>query len=551
MPSFLLLAVALALAASAVSIFIYRIKAIYPLKKALAAMEKNAAGDLSHSVAVTAAGEAGKAILFFNALADSLRRLVMTIETEGENLDDVGFELSSRMGDTAAAITGIGAAVEAIRQRTRAQSASAQRTNTAMEQMTGAITALNGEVETQGRSVAQSSQAIEGMLANINQVADIFRTNTENVERLAEASGVGRTGLEAVAQDIQNIARDSEGLLAINAVIQSIASKTNLLSMNAAIEAAHAGEAGKGFAVVADEIRKLAENSAEQSKTIGKELKKIADSIALIQMAANGVLEKFEAIDSGVQSVMEEEERIREAIEQQSAGSRQVLETLEALNDITRRVQTGAGEMQKECGAVIQEGKNLETAASEIADGVTEIASKTGEVNNAVERLREIGDKNIRNIDTLGKALSRISISSKYYKWDDSFVTGVKLIDVRHIRLFETVNRLLDACDQGRGQEELTKSLAFLINYTVKHFAEEEALQQQYGYPGFREHRQIHEDFKKSVGEFEKELNSRGPSEAMLEQIKIQVGGWLVTHVKSEDSKMAAFLKAAGAPTYD
>jgi hemerythrin len=206
--------------------------------------------------------------------------------------------------------------------------------------------------------------------------------------------------------------------------------------------------------------------------------------------------------------------------------------------------------MQKECGAVIQEGKNLETAASEIADGVTEIASKTGEVNNAVERLREIGDKNIRNIDTLGNALSRISISSKYYKWDDSFVTGVKLIDVRHMRLFETVNRLLDACDQGRGQEELTKSLAFLINYTVKHFSEEEALQQQYGYPGFREHRQIHENFKKAVGEFVRELNARGPSEEMLEQIKIQVGGWLVTHVKSEDIRMAAFLKSAGAPSY-
>jgi hemerythrin len=118
------------------------------------------------------------------------------------------------------------------------------------------------------------------------------------------------------------------------------------------------------------------------------------------------------------------------------------------------------------------------------------------------------------------------------------------------MRLFETVNRLLDACDQGRGQEELAKSLAFLINYTVKHFSEEEALQQQYGYPGFREHRQIHENFKQAVGEFEKELNSRGPSEAMLEQIKIQVGGWLVTHVKSEDIKMAAFLKSAGAPSY-
>jgi methyl-accepting chemotaxis protein len=544
--SLLLPSAALVLVASVLSILIYRGIAMFPLKKALEAMEKNAAGDLSHAVKTRASGESGKAVQLFNALADNLRRLVMTVETEGENLDDVGFELSSRMEDTAKAVDGIGAAVETIRERTRLQSLSVQGTNAAVEQMTSAITVLNGEVEIQGQSVSQSSEAIEEVLANIKQVAGICQDNAENVARLAEASGVGRTGLEAVAQDIQNIARDSEGLLEINAVIQSIANTTNLLSMNAAIEAAHAGETGKGFAVVADEIRKLAENSAEQSKTIGTVLKKIANSIAQIQQAANGVLGKFEAIDSGVRSVMEEEERIRGAMEKQSAGSRQILEALEKLNDITRRVQTGAGEMQKECGEVIQEGKNLETAAAEIAEGITEISSRTGEVNNAVERLREIGDKNVRNIETLGKAVSKISISSKYYKWDDTFVTGVKLIDARHMRLFETVNRLLDACDQGRGQEELEKSLAFLINYTVKHFSEEEALQQKYGYPGFQAHRQIHENFKRTVGEFARQLNAQGPSQAMLERIKTQVGGWLVTHVKVEDIKMAAFLKSAG-----
>jgi hemerythrin len=117
------------------------------------------------------------------------------------------------------------------------------------------------------------------------------------------------------------------------------------------------------------------------------------------------------------------------------------------------------------------------------------------------------------------------------------------------MRLFETINRLLDACDQGRGQEELEKSLVFLINYTVKHFSEEEALQQKYGYPGFQAHRQIHENFKKTVGEFARELKSQGPSQARLEQIKTQVGGWLVTHVKVEDIKMAAFLKSAGLST--
>jgi methyl-accepting chemotaxis protein len=542
----LLFTAVIILIVSGINILIFRTTAAAPLEKSLEVMEKNAAGDFSQSLKLKNPGELAPLIRSFNAVADSLRQLVITVETEGEDLDDVGFDLASHMSETAETIGEISAAIEVIKERTKVQTGSVQGTNAAMEQITANIAELNDHVSIQSASVAQSSAAIEEVLANINSVARICQTNAENVERLAEASGVGRTGLEEVAQDIQEIARESEGLLEINGVIQNIASQTNLLSMNAAIEAAHAGEAGKGFAVVADEIRKLAENSAEQSKTIGTVLKKITDSFSLIRKAADGVLGKFGAIDTGVKLVLEQEEQIHNAMDEQSAGSKQILESLERLNEITLMVKTGAGEMQQESREVIQEGKNLETAAKEIAVGVKEIASRTDHVNSSVEHLREIGGKNRNNIETLGKAISQFSISTKYYRWDDSFVTGIKLIDARHMRLFEMVNRLLDACDQGKGREELAKSLAFLANYTVKHFSEEEALQKKYGYPEYPAHYQIHENFKAVVQEYAKELNTRGASEEMLEKLKKEVGDWLVTHVKVADFKVAAFLKAAG-----
>ncbi|MDR0389184.1 MAG: bacteriohemerythrin [Spirochaetaceae bacterium] len=531
----------------ALSVLIFRAMVVLPLSRSIGVMKKIGDGDLSQPITLKSSDELGLMIDSFNHTAERLKRLVMTIENEGESLDDVGFDLSSHMEETAGAVAEISASIDEIKKRTEVQAESVDQTNDAMEQITGNIAGLNDQVVVQSDSVSQSSSAIEQMLANIDSVARICQLNMENVENLAEASGVGRSGLGEVVADIQEIARESAGLLEINGVIQNIASQTNLLSMNAAIEAAHAGEAGQGFAVVADEIRKLAENAAKQTKTIGTVLKKIAGSIAVIQSAANGVLEKFEAIDSGVKIVLDQEENIRNAMKEQTIGSKQILEAMERLNEITRRVKSSAGDMQEESGDVIREGKNLKTAAAEISSGVSEIASRAGMVNESVEHLREIGNKNRNNIDALGRAISGFMISSKFYQWDDSFVSGVRLIDARHKRLFEAVNRLIDACEQGKGKEELVKSLTFLSNYTVKHFSEEEALQIKYGYTEYPAHHQIHEDFKKTVQNFAAELDSKGPSEELIEKLKKEVGGWLVTHVKVVDLKMAAIIKTKGA----
>jgi len=198
--------------------------------------------------------------------------------------------------------------------------------------------------------------------------------------------------------------------LEINSVMENIASQTNLLSMNAAIEAAHAGEAGKGFAVVADEIRKLAESSSEQSKTIGTVLKKIKDSIDKITLSTNNVLNKFEAIDTGVKTVSEQEEVIRNAMEEQGEGSKQVLDGVSHLNDITRQVKSGSNEMLSGAKEVIQESTNLERVTQEITSGMNEMASGADQINVAVNHVNEISIKNREGIDTLMKEVSRFKV---------------------------------------------------------------------------------------------------------------------------------------------
>jgi methyl-accepting chemotaxis protein len=367
-------------------------------------------GDLTKSLTIKANNEIGDLARYFNLTLQKIRTMVLLIKQQSASLLNIGSELAANMSETAAAINEIAATIRNIKGRVMNQSGNVTETNAATEQINVNIDKLNSHVENQAVKVSQSSSAIEEMLSNIRSVTQTLIQNAGNVKQLMEASEVGRTSLQDVAADIQEIARESEGLLEINGVMENIASQTNLLSMNAAIEAAHAGEAGKGFAVVADEIRKLAESSGEQSKTIGTVLKKIKGSIDKITVSTNNVLGKFEAIDSGVKLVSDQETHIRSAMEEQGTGSKLILEVISQLNDLTQMVKGESEGMLQGSRKVIQEGKHLEQVTQEIANGVNEMAIGADQINVAVNRVNELSGENQNNINLLVEGVSRFKV---------------------------------------------------------------------------------------------------------------------------------------------
>jgi methyl-accepting chemotaxis protein len=367
-------------------------------------------GDLTKAVNINSTDEVGDLAHYFNQTLEKIKNLIITIKKQAAVMLSIGNELAANMTETAAAVNEITANIQSIKGRVINQSANVTETNATMEQITINIDKLNNNVEKQADSVSKSSSAIEEMIANINSVTHTLAKNAASVKELSEASDVGRTGLQDVAADIQEIARESEGLLEINAVMENIASQTNLLSMNAAIEAAHAGEAGKGFAVVADEIRKLAESSGEQSQTISTVLKKIKESIDKIIKSTDNVLNKFEAIDGDVKTVSEQTEDIRGAMEEQSTGSKQILEVIGQLNEITLMVKNGSDEMLEGSKEIMTEEKSLGMATQEITNGMNEMASGADQINVAVNRVNEISAQNKENIDVLIKEVSRFKV---------------------------------------------------------------------------------------------------------------------------------------------
>jgi len=231
-----------------------------------------------------------------------------------------------------------------------------------------------------------------------------------NINSLTESSGAGRADLQKVSTDIQEIARESEGLLEVNSVMENIASQTHLLAMNAAIEAAHAGESGKGFAVVAGEIRKLAENSSAQSKTIGAVLKKIKTSIDTITKSTSVVLERFTTIEQEVKIVANQETQIRHAMEEQGIGSRSILEAVTKLNTVTDLVRKASGDMTTESKEVISQSGDLKRITRESAEDMDEMTQSADHMTGAITRVKQISSENKQNIDALSGEIARFKV---------------------------------------------------------------------------------------------------------------------------------------------
>ena len=375
MTIFTIILAAVAIVVSAVIVYFTLNATTKPIVKVADTLKEIAEGegDLTRTISVNSKDEAGDLAMYFNKTLEKIKNLVKNVKKEAVILSEIGNDLASNMTETAAAAN----------------------------QITSNIQSLKGRVLNQSASVSQTHATMEQVVANIHSVTETLAKNSDNVRVLTEASEVGRTGLEEVAADIKEIARESEGLLKINSVMQNIASQTNLLSMNAAIEAAHAGEAGRGFAVVADEIRKLAESSSEQSKTISGVLVKIKESIDKITRETESVLTGFEAIDSSVKTVSQQEENILNAMEEQEEGSKQVLRSAGGLNVITQQVKTGSNEMLEGAKEVIAESDNLEKVTQEITGGMNEMASGADQINAAINNVNDISNKTRDGINTL------------------------------------------------------------------------------------------------------------------------------------------------------
>jgi methyl-accepting chemotaxis protein len=358
-------------------------------------------GDLTQRIHLVNFDEVGEITYLFNSFIASLGEIVSHVKHSAEDLASAGKSLSTHMEDTISSVEGITNTLKNMGNQVVDQVGKISESSAAVEEITQNIDSLDSMITSQSAAVTQSSSAVEEMIANIRSVTRNIEELGDFIDQLVGAANQGRDKLTYVSNEINAVAEQSQSLEEANKLIANIAARTNLLAMNAAIEAAHAGSAGKGFAVVADEIRNLAENSSSQSKVINQELKSTREVISRVVSASEEAEAAFSTVQQRIDRVNKLQDEIGAAMQEQSQGSEEVLKALSKINDITGEVKSGADEMKEGGKATLEDLTSFMELNDKVKKCVQDISSGAEEIKTIVERVSEVVQQNKAEIDLL------------------------------------------------------------------------------------------------------------------------------------------------------
>ncbi|MFP4378441.1 MAG: methyl-accepting chemotaxis protein, partial [Spirochaetales bacterium] len=305
-------------------------------------------GDLTVSVAVQTKDDIRRLADNFNLFVGNMRSLVTSIKHAAEAETAVSEELTASVTETNAAMHEIVTTIGSMEGQVKRLDESVANSASSVEEITRNIQSMTDRMGDQASMVEQTSASITEIMTSIENVASITGRRVESVQRLNEAASRGKQQLEETNRSFfEGVVARMDEIRDMTSAIEDIAAQTNLLSMNAAIEAAHAGDTGRGFAVVAEEIRKLADEAGKSSKQISDTLKGIVTSVEETRGNQQETARDFDTIMQEVEATRNAFIEINGTTQELSVGGREITNAVSRLNDITASVKSGSDEIKR------------------------------------------------------------------------------------------------------------------------------------------------------------------------------------------------------------
>lgn len=369
--------------------------------------KKLAKGDFSVEFKDSSIKEASELALAFESVSQSIGNMiektkdaVISVENMTESLSDTSNLINSSLDITVDSISQIDNNIST-------QNNSVSKVNENVLDIVSEMEGFSTEIENQNKLITESVSSIEWMMQNVVTLRENISAASVQVSELVNSSSENKNIISASTEQIRNVKKESEALLQMNNVISAVAGKTNLLAMNAAIEAAHAGDAGKGFAVVADEIRKLAETSAVQAKSSNAYLSSIQAKIDEVADTSNKVDLGFGKTIEYIKEIEMVFARLEKATAEQGDKANEILKSVDEIMNSTNKVKDDTVKISSKTEQTLQECKTLQNVTGNVNSGLESCRKAAQSLQNSSKQILDVVRLANSSVQELNKSVNQ------------------------------------------------------------------------------------------------------------------------------------------------
>ena len=513
-------------------------------------------GDLTVRLRVSGRDETADLAQSVNDFLDKLQAILVAVDEMVHKNQNLASSLNQSSRESASAVSALGGRVNQLKKSIASLDLDIAGASAAIEEILANIASLAKQIANQDEMVGKSGAAVQKMMASITGVSEMADSRVASVATLVALTRQGGERVKKTNLVIGTVATNANAMLALIDLINDISDRTNLLAMNASIEAAHAGMAGRGFAVVANEIRKLAVDTGANAQKIGESLK---DSGAHIRQAQDDSLATQEAFALLEKEVTEFASAMHEVSTSMAAlgeGGIEILGATAELIQTSQVISNSSQEMNFGAQEILTAVHHVRQVSAESRTQVDEVDGLAGALNRVALRVSAFGNQNRYNNSVLTGEVGKFKLGidpatrteavALGIDWSDMLSVGIEAMDDEHKELFRRINALLVALLGPENQGDTKALVAAIREYTVFHFDDEQKLMQSKGYPRYEQHLALHTSFLKEFQSIEDQLLSQGLSAELVIRLQDKVVTWLLDHIAKVDHDYGEFMGSLG-----